>query len=157
MAYAELGALKGRAGRLSAAWSENSTPSDADLEEYLEQVSGLIDSSLAGIGITVPVENEGAMKALEGLVVDGALILAIEATWPGGIGGPPGVSELLSGARMRFYGLDGRSPNVQIVVPLIETEATYLPGASDLWTDEGIDGDSAIPNEVLSIGRSMRL
>lgn len=136
-AYAGVGDLKARAGRLAAAWTDDSVPSEGDLEQFLEQVAAQIDGGLAAAGVTVPVTDTAAAAALQSLNVDGALILALEATWPGA-SGPQGVAELLAGARLRYYGVDGRSVNLGVALSLLLTQDVEA-GASDYWTDEAVD------------------
>lgn len=133
------------------------------MEQFLEQVASVIDAHLSSLGVPVPVGGTSA-AALEGLNADGALVLALEATWPGGTA-PDAATAILEGARSRYYGskkvgnssVSTGSPNLDSVIDLIEVSTPGVGGAGDLWSDEGIVDNESLPGETLTIGRSMRL
>lgn len=160
MAYAGVGELRGRAGRLASAWDDDSTPSVNDLGAYVDQIQGEVDAALAAHGIAVPLTSATALLAAKKLVLDGALVLALEATFPNG--GPPGADAMLTGARSRYLDADG-TVRVEPLVALVTSESGGEEGggggsgaASDTWSLYGLDGNESIPYEALEIRRSMR-
>lgn len=135
MAYADIAAVKVRAGRLSAAWTEASTPGDTDIEMHLEITVAEIDAVLGARGVT-PLPTTGlAAASLEGLNADMALVLMIDATWPGQ-GSTEGVEAIREQAIARRDAawatlIDGTHP------ALIYTDSlTGAVSATDFWSEE---------------------
>lgn len=81
MAYADVPAVRGRAGGVSRQWSGNARPSDTDLQRFLDQATAEIDAKIASLGYIVPVTDPTAAGALESLTVAGALVKALPATF----------------------------------------------------------------------------
>lgn len=156
MAYAEVGVLLGRAGTLKGAWDDTTSPSLADLEQFLADASAQVDAQLGALGYDTPVVDERAAAALRPLVADLALMVAIEATWPGQAG-PTGVRAAYDGARARVYGDDGGLRLATVTSLLATVGGSAGAGASDLWSREGLEGNESREHEELTIGRSMRL
>jgi hypothetical protein len=102
MAYADLAALKARAGALARAWGESTSPSDTDLEMWLDEVAGEIDQIVAMHGYTTPV-GEPAASALLDINASEALYRALLATFPSD-SGPGAADGLLSRLSARLYG-----------------------------------------------------
>ncbi len=146
MAYATVSALKSRAGKAAGAWDENTTPGDADLEVYLRQVSAEIDVAVGSYGYGVPLTDEAA-AALEGLVADRALLIALGNTFPGDTG-PAQIQELRGETRARVYGggrvkgewtelIDGSHP----VLRLLALRIPSAGGANDAWSALDAEGE----------------
>lgn len=139
MAYASLPHVKSRGGRLAGAWTETSTPGDADIEVFLDQIAGEIDAALAGHGIGLPLDAAGVpARALEGLNADGALVLAIEGSWPGGRGNDE-VKAIYDSAKARYNTAWTalQSGKHVAVVLAIDTEGEAGAGDGDnFWSAE---------------------
>lgn len=141
MAYAELGDVLARAGRLRTAWDETTDPSTSEIESFLEQTAGELDAAIGARGYTVPVTDPVAARALIGVNADRALLLAIRATWPGGRGGDS-VRDLLDDVRGRVSAYDAAlaSGNLAALLYLSASgSAAQDGGASDFWSREGAD------------------
>lgn len=137
MAYAELAAVTRRAGVLSGAWGDNTDVSTQDVQEMLEEVAGDIDAVLSGLGFAVPVTNEVAARSLANLNADGALLIALEATFPE-TESNRAASAMLADVRSRYE--DGMKALAAKTYPAVValTEATTgsaSPEASSLWDD----------------------
>lgn len=136
MAYADLAAVKGRAGALSNAWGAATKPSDGDITGFLTDISSEIDALIAARGYTLPLAGSPAALALKGVNADGALVLALEATFPEG-SGPASAGKTLDDARDRYTAaynalLAGTLP----ALALLESGAG-APSASSFWSNEG--------------------
>jgi hypothetical protein len=134
--YADLNSLRARAGRLAAAWTDETDPDAADLERFLAECSATLDLELGGHGIITPVDDPNAMVVLGGMAADGALVMAIEATWPGDR--PADVGSLLDGARTRWEAaLAGIRDGTNAVVSFLVASGEELPVLSScFWVEE---------------------
>jgi hypothetical protein len=117
VAYAALGDVQARAGALSGAWTANSKPSTGDITTFLDDVAAEIDAALAGRGLAITDPASPAGKALKNVNALGALVLALQATYPEG-SGPSSASKAIDDARGEFDGLmasimDGTHPAVR--------------------------------------------
>jgi hypothetical protein len=136
VAYAEISDVKGRGGRLSPAWSASSTPADFDLQRFIDDVAGEIDAVVQGAGFTAPATGLAA-SALRGLNADGALLLALQATFPAGEG-PAAAQEILRATEERYRAswerlIAGTHPAIIV----LETDVGVgVLNASSFWTDE---------------------
>lgn len=141
--YADLKALLARAGRLAPAWGDETNPDYADLERFLEEVSNRIDVALSLHGIDLPLSisdtnvEEAVLGTLGGIAADGALVMALEATWTAEM--PEDVSRVLQGARTRYEAAmtaleDGTS---SVVTYLLTTSPdSDRIGATAQWVEE---------------------
>lgn len=135
MAYADVAALKGRAGRLAGAWTSTSEPSDADLERFLDAVAAELDAVFASMGFGVPIEDITAAGALEGLNAAAALLIAIDATWPGGAGGAE-VAALRDDLRAQVKAaMDAIAAGTYQAVVVL-TSGSAGQGANNFWSKE---------------------
>lgn len=139
MSYATLPDLRARAGRLASAWDETTEPGDADLETFLQQVGDELDAALALHGVDLPVASTVVSRALVGVNADGALVLAIEATWPGGRGNEE-TAAILEAARARYEAAwaaiyAGTFVGLALAVDQ-DTATSGSAEASTLWTHE---------------------
>jgi len=147
--YAAVAHVKARAGHLARAWGESTEPSDADIEGFLADVAGEIDAALAGLGFSLPLSATSAV-ALRGMNADGALLLALDATWPSGEG-PSAATELQKAVRSRYEKswdrlLDGKHP----ATTAVEIESDPALAATDFWQenpDYGLPGSGWFPPE----------
>lgn len=152
MAYAEVGDVLARAGRLSTAWDDETTPSLTDLERFLGQAADTLDAALASLGIGIPLTDALAIRALLPLNADMALLTAIDATWPGGRGGDD-VKEARDGAKDRvdralaaFVDEKRRYPVVAYLLGLLEG-GDVVHDALNFWDEEsdyGVLGSSSV-------------
>lgn len=145
MAYADAAAVTARAGRIAAAWDDQSAPSLGDIDLFTQEVGGTIDSALAGRGLTSPAVGSSAALALAGLNADGALVLALEATFPAGV--PENAQALLDGARARYAaGMTAIANGSHAAVKALEAGGGS-PSATAFWVEEpeyGLD----VPPEI---------
>lgn len=135
MAYADLASLKARAGALANAWTATSNPDDEQVSGFLDDVAAEIDALLVARGATPPPDGTAGADALRNINADGALLLALEATYPEG-SGPSSASALIDTVRARFDQargelLDGTLP----ALALLES-ASSAPHASSFWANE---------------------
>lgn len=132
MAYATVADVQARAGRLAAAWTDDSSPDTADIELLLRDVAAEIDARLVGRGATLPLD-ETASAALVGLNADGALVLAIEGTFGGRDVGTE-VEATLKGARARYQaGMKAIEDGKHAVVVYVDATSPSA-GADDFWS-----------------------
>ena len=148
MAYADLASLLARAGRIAPAWDNDTDPDLADLERLLDDVAAEIDAELAARGIGVPATGAAA-QALLGMNADGALVLALEATFPEAKGGVVSGMAILEGARGRYqYAVDSIRNGTHSVIRLLESGSAATAGASSFWETEsetyGMVGSEAV-------------
>lgn len=135
MAYGSVDEVRGRAGNLGQHWTPGSArrPNAEDIELFLTQVSDEIDGLIGALGHTLPIATPAA-EALKGTVLDGALVLALEAQFPGGL--PDDVNTIYAGASARYARSlrlieEGKHP----AIALLESEPG-TPSASTLWSEE---------------------
>jgi hypothetical protein len=133
--YASAAELRARAGGIGQYWTSGSSrrPNEEDLLLFLDQVSDEIDGLVGALGHTLPIASAAA-DALKGTVLDGALMLALEAQFPGGV--PDDVRTIYTGARDRYARSwkmldEGKHP----AIALLESEPG-TPSASTLWSEE---------------------
>ncbi len=93
--YTSVANVQARAGSLLDDLEAN--PTQAELEGFIASVAHTLDGYLAGSGHAVPTLDPVAVAALEGVNTDGALVLALEARFPGSE-----TLEALVGARARW-------------------------------------------------------
>lgn len=133
MAYADLPAVKGRAGRLSSAWGEHTKPSNTDITGFLTDVAAEIDGLISGRGLSPPEAGSAGALALRGLNADGALLLALEATFPESEG-PAAAEDEIRRVRKRYEkGWDALVEGKHAAVTLLESTGAG-PSASSAWT-----------------------
>jgi hypothetical protein len=137
MGYADVGDVKGRAGRLASAWDDQTQPSTGDIERFLQDAAGEIDAALAARGLATPLTDERARAALRGWNADAALLVALDGTWPGGTGGAD-VDALRTTIKERLTGYwaalaSGDLPALALL--LVEAEGG-AGNARSFWTDE---------------------
>jgi hypothetical protein len=136
VAYAELAELKGRAGKLAEAWTEDSTPGDADLELFLESVSDSLNAILQYAGLSVPVDDPVAARALAPIVADGALLLALSATWPGAVG-QAAVADLKAEVQSRWDpAVKALTDGTSAIVMMLQQGTGRTASATTLWDEE---------------------
>lgn len=163
MAYAAVAHVKARAGFLAEAWGETTDVSVTDIQIFLQGVADEIDAAITGLGVSLPAADSLSAKALVGLNADGALLLALDATFPAGEG-PAAATELQKSVQRRYEAswkalVEGKHPATTAPVVSGETGGTE----SDFWSnnpDYGRRGvqspaDPACPNPSLDpvVGR----
>jgi hypothetical protein len=139
VAYADVGAVKARAGVLASAWSADSSPSDSDLADFLDQTAGEIDAILGARGLGTPATGDAA-TALTGLNADAALVLALSASYPES-SGPASALQIIADARARVIAaskalVDGTHP----AMLLLESGAVSSR-ATSFWEQEPLYGE----------------
>jgi len=137
VSYAQLSDVKARAGVIATAWSADTQPADADIERILQQVSGELDALLASKGYPLPILDQTALDALVSITADKALLLAIDATYPGG---SSAISDLRANvlARVQAYDRAVADDNLPALLYLGETSlGAEEGGAADFWTVDG--------------------
>lgn len=139
MAYATIADVKARAGAVAHAWSDQSDPSSTDVERIIEQVSSDLDMFIGGAGYDVPLADPVAAASLVSINVDKALLIALDATFPGDAAN---VKDLRASIQKRVDAYDkaiekGSAP---ILLYLGQQAAgDYAGGAADFWTTDGTD------------------
>jgi hypothetical protein len=147
--YADESSVLGRAGFIADAWSATSQPSLADIAGFLIDVSGEIDGAIAGAGYDTPATGAAA-TSLRGLCADCALVLALEATLPGG-SGHEAARELLEAVRERCRaGMDALHAKTHPAITIIDASGAGTE-ASDFWIDNPDYG--RLPREVEALLR----
>jgi hypothetical protein len=136
MPYAEVAHVKARAGFIGGAWTEQSEPATTDIEVFLQQVADELDGAVTGLGFSVPAADSVAAKALAGLNADGALLLALDATFPAEEG-PSRATALQEAVRERYEAawkllLAGNHPAT--TAPGSTDEGDLADGAASFWT-----------------------
>jgi hypothetical protein len=134
VAYAGVQHVRAAAGDISALWRDDTRPGEADLETFLDDGSALVDVALAGRGVVVPVTDATALGALRPVVVDYALVKALDATFKGSASDD--VAAIRADAQGRWDAwiqsiLDEQNPVVQV---LNLGQAASL--GSSFWIDE---------------------
>lgn len=148
MPYAEVAHVKARAGFIGGAWGESTDVTTADLGHFLISVSDEIDAAIAGLGQSTPAADSVAAKALLGLNADGALLLALDATFPAAEG-PQAVTALQEAVRKRYEEswkrlLEGKHP----AVTAPEATDTSVLTATDFWTENPEYGQKGVQSEA---------
>jgi len=136
VAYANLSELKARAGALGSAWTDTSTPGNEDLEGFLDSVAAELDALIAARGYAAPTSGSPAALALRNVNADGALALALEASYPES-SGPGSAGKTLDEVRKRYESawtkiVEGTHP----AFALLEA-AGDAPSAASFWSEEG--------------------
>lgn len=103
MSYADVNDVKARAGVLASAFREGAAVGPAEIELYLQQTAGELDAYVGSHGFAVPVVDETASAALSSVNADMALLLAVEANWPGS-SARDDVADFLTALRERVGG-----------------------------------------------------
>lgn len=133
MAYASIEDVQARAGAIRRAWTSTSTPSLDEIEAFLDTAASRIDLLLTARGYGTPAAASYA-EALREPNADRALVLALDATFPGGAA-PAEVDKLRDAAEARWEDEigkleDGTHP---VILALLGADS---PQASSLWTTE---------------------
>jgi hypothetical protein len=139
VAYATLADLKARAGALAQAWYDGSDPSDTDIQVLLDQVSDELDVFYGGAGYDVPLQDPIAQRGLVSINADKALLLALDATYPGDASN---VKDLRASilARVAVYDAAIATGDAAILMYLGQSAAGQQEaGASDFWTEDGAE------------------
>lgn len=137
MPYAEVAHVKARAGFIGGAWTEQSEPALADVAVFVQQVADELDGAITGLGFTVPTAGSIGAKSLAGMNADGALLLALDATFPAGEG-PAAATALQEAVRARYEAawtllLAGNHPAT--TAPGSTDEGDLADGATSFWTE----------------------
>lgn len=133
MAYAGIEDVQARAGGIRRAWTSTSQPSLDEIDGFLDTAAARIDLLLGARGYATPVGG-GYAEALREPNADRALVLALDATFPGG-SAPAEVKTLRDAAEARWEEEiakleDGTHP---VILALLGADS---PQASSLWTTE---------------------
>lgn len=139
MAYAQISDLKARAGVLANSWSSESTPSDSDLADFLDQVAAEVDAVLGWRELGAPAEGT-AGEALLAVNADGALLIALAATYPES-SGPSSAAETIQAIQARYdlamaELVEGTHP----AILLLEAGAVNAR-ATSFWEQEPLYGE----------------
>lgn len=118
------------------------------MSAFVAEIDGFVRSVFSGLGLAAPADDSEAGLALRGLVADGALLLALDATYPAGEG-PAAATELQERAAARYAAslallLSGKHPAVLSVEAT--TGETAVPSATDFWSENPLYG--LIPREL---------
>lgn len=134
--YASVSDVKALAGFLSNAWTQASDVSERDIETFLALASGDIDVALTVAGATLPLTEPVTLAALRSLAADGALVRALDATWPKAL--PAGALEIRTNAIERFRdALKALEDGSSSIIAIIEQSQGAISGvASSLWIAE---------------------
>jgi hypothetical protein len=165
-AYADASHVKARAGYLGGAWTEESEPAFQDLDGFVREVADEINAAISGLGYTLPTDGSAAALALRGMNADGALLIALDATYPAG-DGPQAATQLQERIERRYEKawerlLAGQHPATTVS----EVSDSAAAGATDFWQENPDYGlvpadveDVVYPNPYLdpAIWRGMPL
>lgn len=136
MAYADLASVKARAGALAGGWTDTSRPANDDIEAFIEDVAAELDALIAARGYALPAADSAAALALRGVNADGALVLALEATYPES-SGPGAAVKTIDDARARYENARAQiEEGVFSAFALLES-GSAAPSASSFWQSEG--------------------
>lgn len=134
MAYAARSDVLARAGKFASAWSATTSPSLTDIDGFITDIAAVLNVAIAQHGITTPVTDPTAVAALKGINADGALLLALEPTFPGDTG-PSAAQDFIERIETRYTAaldaIEGEDSDI-IDILIGHTEATV--GADSLWT-----------------------
>jgi len=135
VSYAALSDVQARAGALQNAWGAATKPSTAQITQFTVDVAAEIDALLVARGATPPAPATPGALALVNMNADGALLLALEATFPEGAG-PSSASTLIESVRDRWN--EARDELIGGTLPalaLLESSSS-APSASSFWQTE---------------------
>jgi hypothetical protein len=140
VAYAALGDVQARAGALSGRVDGQLEAVDRRHHHVPDDVAAEIDAALAGRGLAITDPASPAGKALKNVNALGALVLALQATYPEG-SGPSSASKAIDDARGEFDGLmasimDGTHPAVRSL-----EAGTATTRATSFWEQEPYYGE----------------
>jgi hypothetical protein len=131
--------VKARLGRLARAVTADSSPSEGDVEIFLDEVSSEVEVALQARGASLPLADDVA-AALQGIVADGATLRTISGIYPAGAGKPGGQeAEALMeqvGARWAAAWKAISAGNLPALL-LIGQRSSAEADAGSFWTDEG--------------------
>lgn len=140
MAYAQTRDVLARAGSLKPAFADGQPVSPAEITVFLEQTAGEIDAFVGARGFGVPVTDLTAVAALASVNTDMALLLAIDANWPGS-SARDDVADLRASIQGRVDGyLAGLAGGGLAALLYLGAQAAAAAqgGASDFWTTDGL-------------------
>jgi hypothetical protein len=143
--YASLSAVKARAGQLASGWTATSKPSDDDIEGFLADVAAELDALIGARGYAAPTAGSPAALALRNVNADGALVLALEATYPE-TSGPAAAGKTLDEARKRYEAAWGKIAEGKHPAFALLESAGASPSASSFWQSEPEFGTTSLPD-----------
>jgi hypothetical protein len=144
LAYAAFTDVQARAGRVAAAFSVTGRrPNQADVESFLDDVASEINARLRSRGFDPALLDKPAELALRGTNADGALVLALEAAFPGGV--PADVEKVYTGARDRYNASLGLLESGRHAAFVFVESASGSPSGSSLWSDDPTYGEVDLP------------
>ena len=135
IAYAEVEDVLARAGVLAKAWDDSTTPGYAEIESFLRTTAAEINAGIGARGFGVPVDDPVAAPALAGYNADKALLLALDATWPGS-SARDDVADLRASILARVTLLDAALASGDLPAILVlaaEQSAETIGGAASFW------------------------
>jgi hypothetical protein len=137
VSYAAPDDVQARAGRARIALGQANAPNTMEIEKFLEDVAAEIDAKLSAIGVTLPVTDAVVTNALRGVNADGALILALDATFPSSQS-DKAADRLLDRTERRYMKVmkqieDGTWPAIQ---GIISVSGSGSPQAKDFWSSD---------------------
>jgi cell division protein ZapA (FtsZ GTPase activity inhibitor) len=137
VSYATVDDVQARAGRARIALSQAHAPDNTEIERFLEDVAAELDAKMSALGADVPTTNAVVVAALRGVNADGALILALDATYPSSQS-DKAVDRLLDRTERRYRAaMDqieaGTWPAIQVIVEGGEGAET---AAADFWSND---------------------
>lgn len=136
MAYATISDLKARAGALSVAWGSDTAPGDGDLERFIDQTAAELDAAIGALGYSLPISDTLAIDALVGVNADMALLLGIDATWPGSSGDVHDLREQVAD-RVLAYRDSITNNSLSALLYLGQTASAQAEsGASNYWSKD---------------------
>lgn len=127
--------MQARAGVLGNAWTATSKPSTGDISQFLTDVAAEIDGYLGGRGLAAPALGTPAANALRNVNALGALLIALEATYPES-SGPASASETIASVREQYQAtidmiVKGTHPAVWLL-----QEGNVASKATSFWEQE---------------------
>lgn len=116
------------------AWTDETDPDLGDLDGFLSDVADELDGAIVARGFSLPV-SDVAGGALLGVNADGALLLALTATFVGKAA-RDAVSELVDAVTARYEAAwDAIRAGTHPAIAVLEG-AVGAPGAADFWSTE---------------------
>lgn len=137
-AYAIYDDVLARAGRARIVFGQANAPNQAEVEGFLDEVAGAIDSRLVALGLDAPTADARARLALRGVNADGALILALDASFPSAQV-DQAADRLLDRTSARYDKAMSllESGELAAVAALVNAGAAGAsPGAANFWSEE---------------------
>jgi len=137
--YAEVEDVLARAGVLAAAWDDSTTPGTAEIESFIRTTASEIDAGVAGRGYSAPVLDPVARPALAGYNADKALLLTLDATWPG-TSARDDVASLRTAVQARVTAADAALASGDLAAVLVlatQAGAEQEGGAANFWDEDG--------------------